>query len=121
VSIRDVSFLRELPDIKSLDLSSTYVADIRPLTHCKGLQDLRIEKNPNITDISPLKNCKELRFLSLKSSYRITDFSPLKECPALQFVQLRVDQYYQHRDFLDTLNGIDVHVPPTSYDSDRDE
>lgn len=61
MSIADVSFLYNMPDIKYLDIALTHVQDL-----------------------TPIASCKNLVFLVMHTLYREVDYSPLLECTALE-------------------------------------
>ena len=83
----DISALAKLPKLKQLDLSSTKVADISPLAGLANLEMLDLRQTP-VEDLSPLKNLIRLRTLDLRGC-KATDFSPLEGLTQLNVVGLR--------------------------------
>jgi len=70
--VSDLSFLKELRSLESVDLSYTRVTDLKPLKKLKRLRELRLRFTP-VTDLAPLKDLKDLGKLDLIGS-RITAF-----------------------------------------------
>jgi Leucine-rich repeat (LRR) protein len=85
-SVTDVSPVRELKNITSLNLSFTGVTDIPPLREMKNLASLNLSFT-GVTDISPLREMKNLTSLYL-NNMRITDISPLREMKNLTTLDL---------------------------------
>ncbi|MDJ0903214.1 MAG: COR domain-containing protein [Xenococcus sp. MO_188.B8] len=88
--ISDYSFLKELPQLQSLNLSKNQITDISFLKELPQLQSLNLSKN-QIRDISFLKELPQLQSLNL-SENQITDISFLKELPQLQSLNLSKNQ-----------------------------
>ena len=66
--ISDITPLRNLKKLESLDIGYNAVSDLGPLAQLENLQYLNLGEN-KITDISPLKNLTNLTFLSLRNEY----------------------------------------------------
>ena len=78
----DLSFLREMPQLRVLILAVGPATDISPLEDLVHLEYLELFWN-RITDISPLTSMKYLMDLNLVNNL-ILDLSPLKELKSLQ-------------------------------------
>ncbi len=74
--IKDISILKDLTNLQSLDLRSNNISDISILKDLTNLQSLDLRSN-NISDISILKDLTNLQSLYL-SSNNISDISPLR-------------------------------------------
>lgn len=88
-NLGDISVVRNMPDLRNLQLRHTKVADLSPL---RGLQNLRIlwlDRTP-VSDIGPLAETPTLWALEL-SRTKVTDISPLEGLP-LQHLNLRGTQ-----------------------------
>ena len=88
--ISDISFLKELTALQSLDLRDNQISDISFLKELTALQSLDLEDN-QISDISFLKELTALQSLDL-SDNQISDISFLKELTALQSLDLSDNQ-----------------------------
>ncbi len=78
----DLSFLREMPQLRVLILAVGPATDLSPLAELEHLEYLELFWN-RITDISPLTSMKYLMDLNLVNNL-IRDLSPLKELKSLQ-------------------------------------
>ncbi len=84
--VTDVTNLKSLSGLQSLDLGSNTVSDIKPLARCTSLQTLNLSGN-GISDISPLTALKNLQSLDL--SYNApTTLAPLAQCAELRRLDL---------------------------------
>ena len=75
-SVTDVSFLKNMPNLKVLILSCGNVSDISPVKYCTNLEYLELAEC-RIKDISPIKYLENLEHLNIGGNQRISDFSPL--------------------------------------------
>ncbi len=62
--VSDLSYIRELRNLESLDVSFTFIDDIEPLLACQQLQTLNIS-GTGVKDIGSLKGLPNLRHLSM--------------------------------------------------------
>jgi Leucine-rich repeat (LRR) protein len=85
-TVTDVSALRELKNLKTLDLHTSQVTDLSPLGGLKNLTALNLE-GVLATDLSALRGLKNLTELNLNST-RATDLSPLRELKNLTVLRL---------------------------------
>lgn len=88
LGISDISILKNLSNLQSLNLKRTSVSDISPLRNLKNLKSLDLSST-NISDISPLRELEQLQLLDLLWNEQIQNFSPLRELKQLQFLFLR--------------------------------
>jgi internalin A len=76
-NIKDISFIKDFANIRTLFLSANRITDISPLEHLSGcLSNLSFDENKKLVDITPLKGMKNLERLNL-SYTSIHDLSPL--------------------------------------------
>lgn len=85
--IRDLSPLKDLKSLSSLNLSLTYVGgelvnDVKDLKGMTNLTFLSLD-NSDLKDISPLKGLKGLTLLSLMNT-KVEDISPLHDLTNLR-------------------------------------
>lgn len=73
--INDISVIKNLENIKAIDLSQNQVKYLNPLSELTNLTDLNLENN-DITDISPLEDLVQLEKLKLDNN-KITNIYPL--------------------------------------------
>ena len=66
--ISDLTPLRKLKKLQSLDLGYNAISNLHPLALLENLQWLNLSEN-KITDIGPLNNLTNLTFLSLRNGY----------------------------------------------------
>ncbi len=106
--ISDISFLKNLTALNSLSLSSNQISDISFLKNLTALNSLDLSYN-QISDISFLKNLTALNSLSL-SSNQISDISFLKNLTALNSLDLSDNQIsdYSFLKNLTALNSLDL-------------
>lgn len=120
-TIKDISGIENLVNLKSLTLTYCQIEDISPLKGLNNLEELMLYDD-NITDVSPLKGLTNLKFLELYGNQitdigslkglinlksldlannRITDITPLKGLTKLE----SLDLYYNSikEDYKDTL------------------
>ena len=95
-TIKDLSFLEELPKLKILILADTKLTDISPIACQTDLEYLELFLN-DITDISALANLKNLRDVNLAFN-NISDLSPLYDLPNLERVWLMMNKKIRKED-----------------------
>lgn len=81
-SVKDVSFLYDLPKLKILILACNTIEDITPVGSLTDLEYLELFKN-DIKDISCLENCRNLLDLNLCFNH-ISDLSAIKSLTKLE-------------------------------------
>ncbi|MGW9209502.1 NACHT domain-containing protein [Embleya sp. NPDC055664] len=86
--IADVSTLPKYPKLETLDLHRSRVRDLRPLCGLPLLADLHIDKSP-VEDLSPLAALSRLAYLSIRRC-PTSDLTSLAALPAL--TGLRIDE-----------------------------
>jgi serine/threonine protein kinase len=77
VQVADLSPVRDLASLRSLDLRHLKAID---LTQLQGLPLIELEIHGGVTDLSPLRGMKELRSLLIIST-AVTDLKPLEGLP----------------------------------------
>ena len=85
-SYLDLSALRYLPNLISLEIRCNQTFDLAHLAYLPNLNRLELY-NENISDISALANLQSLESFGIFSS-RLRDISPLAELPSLQDIQI---------------------------------
>ena len=75
-------------DLVSLDLNSSDIADLAPLSVLKNLRYLNLADAYDISDLSPLSALPDLTVLNLNYCHKITDLSPLSKLQNLAWVDL---------------------------------
>ena len=81
-SVRDVSFLYDLPDLKVLILACNEITDITPVGSLHQLEYLELFKN-DVRDLSCLEGCTKLIDLNVCFNH-IDDLTPIAKLPRLQ-------------------------------------
>lgn len=81
-SVRDVSFLYDLPDLKVLILACNEITDITPVGSLHHLEYLELFKN-DIRELSCLEACTKLIDLNVCFNH-IDDLTPIAKLPGLQ-------------------------------------
>ncbi len=77
IEIRDIEFLRSMPDLQVLILAINHLSDdISPIADCPHLEYLELFMC-DISDLTPLKDLKELRHLNIGVCPNLTDLTPL--------------------------------------------
>ena len=76
VTIRDVEFLRYMPDLEVLILAMNHLGDLGPLADCHKLEYLELFLS-DISDLSPLSGLTELRHLNIGVCHSLEDLTPL--------------------------------------------
>ncbi len=64
MSIKDISFVSYMPNLKYLILAHTQVTDITPISSCKNLVFLELDWTP-VKDYTPLQGCTALEDLNI--------------------------------------------------------
>ena len=85
--IRNLSFLKNCPNLRTLDLRCNDVEDISLIASLQNLRDLNLEYNL-ISDLSPLASLEQLCVLSLRGN-KISSLEPLQELRSLKNLYLR--------------------------------
>jgi internalin A len=80
--VSDLAPLKDLPNLQSLDCSSTQVSDLAPLKDLPNLQSLDCSST-QVSDLAPLKGVPNLQSLYC-SGTQVSDLAPLKHVPNLQ-------------------------------------
>ena len=88
--LSDLTSLRHLSALTSLDLTRTPVADIAPLATLTALTKLILTRTP-VADLAPLATLTALSLLDL-SRTQVTDLAPLATLGALTSLSLRSTQ-----------------------------
>ena len=83
MTLRDISFVEFMPNLKYLILAWTEVQYIEPIRSCKNLVFLELD-NSCIRDISPLVGCTALEDLNLGNTF--VDVTPILEMSWLKNV-----------------------------------
>lgn len=84
--IRELCFLRNLTQLKELDLRCNDVEDISEISNLTGLRELNLDYNL-VSDISPLSSLTQLATVYLRCN-RIEDLSVFKEISTLKVLCL---------------------------------
>ena len=104
--ISDLTPLRKLKKLQSLDLGYNAISNLHPLAFLENLQWLNLPEN-KITDIGPLNNLTNLTFLSLRNGYyspewagnnAIWNLSPLENLSKLEGL------YVDHNPIMGTID-----------------
>ena len=85
-SIQDLSSLKGLVTLTSLDLSKTNIRDLDALKGLINLRELDLSANP-VKDLEPLKGLTNLRKLSVLNT-EVTTAEPLNELPLVSILGL---------------------------------
>jgi len=86
----DVSSLQDLKSLTALDLAGTKVRDVTPLKDLTGLTSLSLA-GTQVGDVAPLKDLRNLTSLEL-SNTKVSDITPLKDLTNLTTLSLAVTQ-----------------------------
>ena len=112
-SIKDISGIEYLTNLREFSLSNSSVSDISSLSGLKKLKKLSLVNN-EITDITPIEGLTNLTFLDLSNSSpyyfephqnRISDLSALSGLKNLKNLVLSSDDIYNYTP-LSSLNGL---------------
>ena len=82
-SIRDISFVSSMPNLEVAILAMNDWSDASPLADCPHLEYLEIQTT-YLSDLTPLSGLKELKHLNLCYLVNLTDISPLYELTQLE-------------------------------------
>jgi WD40 repeat protein/serine/threonine protein kinase/Leucine-rich repeat (LRR) protein/class 3 adenylate cyclase len=83
--IRDLSFLRELPHLISLEIIKYHGVDLRQIADLKSLTRLLVA-GCRVRDIGPLSSLSNLEYLDINDN-AIKDLSPLREMTNLRWLE----------------------------------
>lgn len=83
----DLSFVKELSNLKSLVIFDFKINDITPLRNLSNLTSLRLEGIHSIKDFTPLIDLKNLQYLSLNHS-TMEEFLPLDSFTSLKGLEI---------------------------------
>lgn len=75
-TLKDLSFVRYLPDLEVLIIAMNPLGDLSPLADCENLEYLELFYS-YITDLSPLANLKNLKHLNVGHCPQLRDISPI--------------------------------------------
>ena len=81
--LSDISFVSYMPDLEVAILGIGGVQDISPLANCTKLEYLELQTT-RVTDLRPLSGLKNLRHLNLCWNFCLTDITPLYELTELE-------------------------------------
>lgn len=73
--VKDISWVRGMPNLKYLILTHNWVKDLTPLSTCKNLVYLELFWNDYIPDYTPLLECTALEDLNISATF--ADIEPL--------------------------------------------
>lgn len=76
MSVRNIDFVKYMPNLQYLILAHTQVQYIEPIRTCKKLKFLELDWSP-VKDLTPLKECTSLEDLNLGNTF--ADFEPIGE------------------------------------------
>ena len=85
-SIRDLSPIKTLKNLKTINMDSNYIEDISALENLSSLQSISFISN-EIKDMTSLQNLKNLKLINLGKN-KIQDLSPLKNLGKLENLSL---------------------------------
>ena len=88
--LTDINALKDLAQLKNLRLSENDLTDMSPLQGLTQLEELHLDRN-QLTDVSPLQELTQLETLLLFEN-RLTDVTPLKDLSQLQLLGLGGNQ-----------------------------
>lgn len=116
-SVKDVSFLYDLPKLKVLILACNQIEDITPVGSLTELQYLELFKN-EINDISALTACTELLDLNICFN-RISDWSAIESLPKLERLWLYNSNNWSDKDPItaETIAALQAALPKCQIDS----
>jgi hypothetical protein len=107
--VSDVSALKDLKNLTSLYLSSTQVSDVSALKDLKNLTSLDLYRT-QVSDVSALKDLKNLTYLDL-SSTQVSDVSALKDLKNLTSLDLSSTQVSDVSALKDLKNLKELYLP----------
>ena len=88
--LQDLTPLKSLPALASLELNDAGIEDLSALSSCTHLKSLSIRRT-TVKSLAPLASLKELVTLNL-SGIRGVDLAPIAKMPGLKYVTLYSDQ-----------------------------
>ncbi|WP_164509387.1 SLAP domain-containing protein [Companilactobacillus jidongensis] len=87
-TISDISGLKNMNQLKSLNLSGGAITDANDLSGLTSLSDLNLSNNLKLTDISGISNLNNLKTLNLSGDNNIQDYKSLESNKSLTNVTL---------------------------------
>lgn len=113
-ALRDIHFLKELRNLKGLDLSWNNIQDISVIKTLKKIEILNLKCN-RINSTEAISGMKSLKFLDI-SSNNIQEISPLKSLDKLIFLNIANNNIYniQKLSFLKKLKYLSMGNNPYS-------
>lgn len=81
--MRDIGFVRNMPELEVAILAINTVQDFSPLADCPKLEYLELF-NTGLSDLTPLSGLKNLRHLNICYNFGISDISPLYSLTELE-------------------------------------
>ncbi len=100
--IEDISVLKNLTNLQSLNIEFNHVYDLKPLGALANLRSLNLEAN-QLSDLNPLVNLTNLQSLN-SGGNQVSDLSPLARLTNLQVLNLRHSQVSNLNPFVDLIN-----------------
>lgn len=82
--LTNLSFVRELSELKVLIASGSLVSDLSGFENCKKLEFLELAYCGKLSDLSPLAGCDNLKNLNV-SHTKVSDLTPLDGLPLERF------------------------------------
>ncbi|MBR1455800.1 MAG: hypothetical protein IJ594_01400 [Oscillospiraceae bacterium] len=113
----DISFVSYMPDLEVAILAMGSWSDCTPLADCPHLEFLEIQTT-NVDDLTPLSGLKELRHLNIGHLFTLRDISPLYDLDldrlwigsVTPIPQEQVEEYQRrHPDCVVSTEGYDPH------------
>ena len=86
-TLRDLTPLADLPELRWLDVSQTNVQSLEPIRSCTQLQVLVLTLTA-VESLEPLEACVHLWFLQIDNT-RVKNLKPLAHCPKLKTLSMR--------------------------------
>ena len=83
LKMRDIGFVRSMPDLEVAILAINTVQDFSPLADCPKLEYLELF-NTGLSDLTPLSGLKNLRHLNICYNFGISDITPLYSLTELE-------------------------------------
>ena len=83
LKMRDIGFVRNMPELEVAILAINTVQDFSPLADCPKLEYLELF-NTGLSDLTPLSGLKNLRHLNICYNFGISDISPLYDLTELE-------------------------------------
>lgn len=88
-SLADLSFLKEFPNLKGLNVSQTSIPSLRGVEHLSGLEKLDVTGCLQLEDISALENPgSKLKIFLAPNCMRLSNVQSLENCTKLEELNL---------------------------------